>query len=503
MSSKTQRKPQTSKTRQNQEQEIEASDLRNTLALGNSRKISSLPKQSSLETAKKKHQKAKDSSTIQRKKDTGVSSSPAAMSHQVVSNANPVNKPGQLKRPTKPLRGGDNLRSKFFSTINRYEQARKLSSTQNHTPTHKDTIDTAEYDSDDVNYQEIFPQHSQEQRQIQQSDGAESERNNSHNPPVELIYETDKDQDCPEEIELFGQDVAWQAVIKGASSILGAAHTEKKKLPPLSTLEVKHIVNRIESAGYHFKWLSEKTYVDKEEMQSIAQQLVDELTDINIRLKNLKSAILASEASEDDKSKVIRDLYAHAIPKSVFMLRWGFLSLQREYSQPEDTNYISVMIAIQDTVLLACSIARSWKKKVISDTSIISPTSQKIFPNLRTIEQAFADQLKSRRSLIKEQRNALMVASSHDRRVKNAHLKKEETIKMRKERAIQLHLDLNQSASQKITSHKLASNDMPRKEPSMDIQWTDDQDLELMTQLQNPATRHLPGLYFSIVSFLT
>lgn len=235
----------------------------------------------------------------------------------------------------------------------------------------------------------------------------------------------------------------------------------------------------------------------------------DELTvKLETALAELHKKVLELNEAATGKqaSVVLRDIYAHAIPNLVYMLQSARQWRTRDYGKLDDTDVLKQMTSIQDIILLLCQKAASWKAKSKHEIPIVRPTRQKIRPNLHTIRKAFQAKLEQReRSFVQKQR-AQMLAEAHEKRFEEMMKENEENGRKRKEKAMKIKEDLDRTKRllglqrrERMTSRQVWSGgehqDVYPNHQELTDRWTDEQNLELIVQLQNPESRHLPGVH--------
>ena len=146
--------------------------------------------------------------------------------------------------------------------------------------------------------------------------------------------------------------------------------------------------------------------------------------------------------------------------------------------------------------------SNSWKPRPTSETPIVNSTRQKICPNLRKLQKTFQAELNQReRSAIHKARER-KIAEAHERLFEKTIKENEDNERKRKEKAKLIKEDLDRTKERLGLRKSLPSqdrigseheNENPNNASSSD-QWTDEQNLELIVQLQNPDSRHLPGV---------
>lgn len=244
--------------------------------------------------------------------------------------------------------------------------------------------------------------------------------------------------------------------------------------------------------------------MDEVNQDKLEEQLEKALAAIYANITKLDEAATGKEASI-----VINDIYAHAIPNLVFMLQSALRCRTKDYGDLNDTEVLQAMISIQDIILLLCEKAASWKVRPDSETPIVRPTRQKMNPNLRDIRKAFLAELKQRERLSMHKQRERMIAEAHERQLEKKTKENEKNERKRKEKAIKIKEELDRIGTllglqlqERKTNRQVRGvgeqeNDIPNHQDFAD-QWTKEQNLELIVQLQNSDSRHLPGMYSSL-----
>lgn len=299
-------------------------------------------------------------------------------------------------------------------------------------------------------------------------------------------------------LELFGQESAWAAVLDGAQSV-GISISGDESLPRLKSRMIKKLAKTTELAESLFKGLLPEQDVNEVNQDKLQVQLGETLAEITESVTKLDEAATGKEAST-----VINDIYAHAIPKLVFMLQSALRCRTSDYINSDDTETLQAMISIQDTILLLCEKAAEWRIRPDSETPIVRPTRQKMRPNLREVRKAFQAELNRRQRLTMQKQRERMIAEAHERRFEKITKENVENERKRKEKAIKIKEDLDRTRRrlglqprERLTSQNRVGGEHEDENPGhldSSNQWTDEQNLELMVQLQNPVSRHLPGV---------
>ena len=437
-----------SKTGHNRQESV---NILNTMSISDTKALP--PRSAPLRSSKRKHQEAQDASC------------PTATKQQ---STEPTRKIGQLVRPTKYLEGKRNRINKSLSASTTVFEIDPISSDGERELTHEvkknqnDQDETEEYQDDQDEAEEDQDEHDENQEQ---------------------------------EIELYGQESAW-SIVWIAARTLGRSDgddTQAKKLPTLSTDAVQHLIKIAKELEIEFRNLNAKP----EAVKSIKKQVSDNIAAIDEEINHIHKMIQGKKLSAKAKMELIIDLYAHAIPNLVFVLRCALCCTSMDYSQSEDRKCIKNIITIQDSILHACNIARSLKVKVKPGVGIVGSTSRKILPYLKIVRKAFSDELDFRRNRVEKQLNEVALEESHKKRLEKTQQENEENAKKQKENCINLSQNIDRSIAWFSSNYDFQPSSSPISTPTTDTQWTNDQDLALIVQLQNPQTCLLPGLCLS------
>lgn len=432
-----------SKTGHNQQESV---NILNTMSISDTKALParSAPSRSS----KRKHQEAQDAS------------SPTATKQQSTSHKEPTRKAGQLVRPTKHLEGKRNRLNKSLSTSTTVFEIEATSSDGERESTHG-----AKKNQDD-----------QDETDEYQDDQDEAEED-----------QDEHDENQEQEIELYGQESAWRIVWIAARTLcrFDGDNTQSKKLPKLSTDAVRHVINIAKELKMEFRSLNAKP----DAVKSIKKQVSNNIAAIDEEINNIDEMIGDEGFPAGAKMELVVGLYAHAIPNLVSMLRCALCCTSMDYSRSEDWRYIKNIIIIQDSILQACKIALSLKAKVKQGVGIVGSTSKKILPYLTIVREAFGDELDSR----EKQLNKVALEASHKKRLEKAQQENEENAKKQKENCFNLSQNIDRSIAWFSSNYDFQSSNSSIDTPTTDTQWTDDQDLALIVQLQNPNTCLLPG----------
>lgn len=264
--------------------------------------------------------------------------------------------------------------------------------------------DETEYgDYDDSNNEETAIGGALDEEELRDG-GMEDEPGMPHSP---------NHDDSVQVLELYGQEAAWKTILEGAKmvGVTKSQHDWTKVLPRLKTKVITSLINDAQKGGNQFQKLMElREGKDHEQIDDMEKQLAKTLYDIKKQVE-----VLAEGSNGNQSSAVITDIYAHAIPALVETLHWGFRCQTDLYSRSDEFEKLKSIISLQDTLLLLCTKARSWKARCKSVAPIQKATTQKISPYLRDLREAFAHAHEERTRVWQNEQNQLLLIESHER----------------------------------------------------------------------------------------
>ena len=345
--------------------------------------------------------------------------------------------------------------------------------------------------------------------------GAEAERNREESEDGsydEAIEDESNDVDLDDSVhvEFFGQEAAWKTILEGARmvGVSKARSNRTQGLPPLKTTVIRSLVKNTQRAGNYFeKLISTRKEKDQERTEHLEKRLATKLEEVKEQVETLTEAAAGTESSE-----TITDTFAHAIPNLVETLRWGFLCQTEYYSRSTDFEKLESIISVQDTLLLLCKKARSWKAKTSSFAPIRKVTTQKIFPYLRDLREAFADVYEERTRVWQSEQSQSLLIESHERLHEKRQLQRVENAREQERKRRILAKDLDQRYKAIFGGKR----NVPFKKPSQPVvlerpskggftvtnEWTSEQDRALLIQLMEENIRDLPGTWTTARSML-
>lgn len=309
------------------------------------------------------------------------------------------------------------------------------------------------------------------------------------------------------QIELYGQEAAWNNILEGARMV-GVSKAQRDRtqvLPRLKTRVIGSLVKNAQKAGNYFERLNEaRNGKGHEQIDALERRLARKLNQIKEQVETLTEAEAAAGLVG---SETITDIYAHAIPNLVDTLRWGLLCHTDHYSRPDDSENLESIISIQDTLLLLCTKARSWKARTISSAPIKKATTQKIFPYLRDLREAFANEHEERTRELQSKQSQLQLIESHERIHEKRQREKAESAEEQERKRRILAKDLDRRYKVMFGPNRnVLSNNPPQpkilQKPSdseftVANEWTSEQNRALLVELTKEDSRNLPGMWIA------
>ena len=320
-----------------------------------------------------------------------------------------------------------------------------------------------------------------------------SEDEDITSPSEDEDITSDSEEEDGPALELFGGTEYWNEIIEGARTVGVSRRKDKvvSKRPNIKTNIGQDLVGLLQEVESMYKAVSFFTgsAADSETMEHNLQS----------RLKNLKKIIdelTESNTPEHDnlRSLLVQDIYAHAIPAMVFMLRAALQCRTERYSEPNDTKTLKEVVRIQGLTIRLCEKARRWKAAPKTKRPI---KGTKIRTNMQQLkENCFGRELDSRRNLAKQKSNEQRFAESHRRMQERIMLEKQKNRQRIEEqrRLIYQNLDEQRKGVGSRLQRSTPFNDAPQSHRrNTPAQWTKQQNQDLVRELLYAETRDLPG----------
>ena len=311
------------------------------------------------------------------------------------------------------------------------------------------------------------------------------------------------ESDSETSLELFGQEDSWQGILTakckiGISKIKG--HT-KKDIPVIEREEIKALVNRVKEATEVYDSVASND-TNEQELTEQHQQLIQGIQD---QIDNLPAESMFND--QEDASSLIQDLYAHAIPSLVTLLKSALSASKTHFSHQKNTAALQETIQIQSILLLLCQKARGGDAKPTTKSPIIQPTVT-IKPLIERMRKAFVAELDDRKCRIQ----AKIDRKNRKREMEEEKAREPEEME-RKKKEIERH---NRKIWEEVCEKKARMPGFPReklfplRERSWELgdqrvrepggwgdQWSREQDEALLTALFAPELGELPGKVYS------
>ncbi|KAL8940768.1 MAG: hypothetical protein Q9216_002648 [Gyalolechia sp. 2 TL-2023] len=293
-------------------------------------------------------------------------------------------------------------------------------------------------------------------------------------------------------IVLFGSDEAWQEVLRaelkiGVSKIRGR---EQRKIPELTTRIIQSLVKRSEDAVRSYESLASKATV---EMVDRHQRY---LSRTQRKIANLP---LSTMLSEDEEDRLIQDIYAHAVPCMVALLKKALETRSPVIATGHNVAILEEIISIQDALLTLCERARKSIAKPETERPIIQPTVT-IKAHVETVRAAFDAELDKQRRYIRKRNNEARRLKEREKeecaQYKQAEIRRRE----KDERDRREWEEVSQKCAglpgfRKFSSQPQNKNgpEHRRLEEPVANQWSKEQDSDLLTELLAEEHGELPA----------
>ena len=282
--------------------------------------------------------------------------------------------------------------------------------------------------------------------------------------PTQSIDSDEDNEEVEDVVELFGQDEAWRNVLEGARSVCGPKLL-RNRMPKVFTQPIKELIYNVMETRTLYEHVLVSRETNRDSLNEINDQVKETLNTIENLIRRLSEKTAGTTGPE-----MIRDIFARAIPAMVFLLRSAMVS-RIYYSDEEcslqtlnETVYglreISRLLKI--TTLL-CEKATNWKAKpAMTSRPIVRPTTRKMFPNLKSIKEAFARRLADQERRRKARQNAVDSGQSWDELVRSSQHAKQEAGR------------LDEVELRKLKESREKEDEMRRKGKRTFNQWKED-----------------------------
>lgn len=281
--------------------------------------------------------------------------------------------------------------------------------------------------------------------------------------------------------ELFGQDDAWHKIIAargkvGVSEIRGQ---KTREIPKMKTKYVTRLVEAIREATSLYASSISGSPSSSTVPDHSKQELLEDVREHILKL---------SESSfEGEESKIIQDVYAHAIPKMVSFLDKALKALRAQLLKKGNVDALEEIIDVQNLLVTLCDKARDWQAKPDCNRPITQATRSMRVP-LQTLQKTFREKLARREKRLRAEENHARSTQIEEESSQQAW---EEAIQKRDARNRLICQAIRQKAAAERPGPRLQATQPRIQRPeSRTVQgrvvaghWSDEQDLELLTEI--------------------
>ena len=328
--------------------------------------------------------------------------------------------------------------------------------------------------------------------------GTEGEEDESLSESSAQVVENEEEAEGHETMELFGQDRAWKVILEGAQSVCGSK-LPLNRMPTLLTKTIGDLVQDVKEARELYEQLLTLKGIDHDSVVELNNLLKTSLDAIDGHINGLSEKRAATTGS-----KMIRDIYACAIPAMVFLLQSALATRKYHSDEPCDLRTLNCIvegleeiIRLQTMAMELCEKAGTWKAKPVSTSRpVIWPTTRKMFPNLRLMQGTFSKHLLEQKRKRKVKENAFKTAQKQEDLLQSSQQASQEAARINDRRNRKLRECLEEEAEKHRnanTSYRQGiANDLQARTQSQQVNgriessdhWSVDEDLELYIQLE-------------------
>ena len=304
-------------------------------------------------------------------------------------------------------------------------------------------------------------------------------------------------------IELFRQDDKWATVLEGAQEVgeSNVGGKRRKKKPELQTRTISEFVRVVTELRTAYTSLLRFQGLEHDS-SGLEEQLIEGLDDTSERIGEIIEPEDGAEAS-----KIIQDIFAHAFPHMVNLLKVALQCRTKEYSKPHDIDVLQEIIGLQGDVITLCEKARNWNAKPCTRRPIIRPIPPKVLRYLRDIRKAFERQLYKRQSQINQQKGIEDIGKCRKRRDEDKRRREEARMRGKEESTRRIAEDLrrdrvtlaDRSKSVQFSNDNFSLDTSYLRQLPTSKDWTVEQNSELLNRLQLKELRYLPSVYRSLL----
>ncbi|KAK3175286.1 hypothetical protein OEA41_002533 [Lepraria neglecta] len=301
----------------------------------------------------------------------------------------------------------------------------------------------------------------------------------------ERSSQTHNDEDNQPVLDLLGQEDEWKKIFEAARSV-GPKKLRENRMPQLQTETIRTLLIDIKEARTLYERLSPYNKVDQDQPDGLYEQLQRSLDVIE---EQIKHGDISEAAPYIKRSKIIRDIYACAIPALVFLLDSSF-SFHGLHSQGlRRFEALEEIVRLQEMIVLLCMKVKNLKANPNTDNPIKKPTTSIIYPYTRGMKKIFEIELEQQKRKWKIKQNALKTAKSEEERIEQSQRQREESTSEKGHsngrifESIQREREILRSSRNRIGKPAVQSTQTNSHHRS-NTKWTEEEEKELMTQLR-------------------
>ena len=355
---------------------------------------------------------------------------------------------------------------------------------------------------EDRNYQDLSSASDQDRTSSHDTVPEDSDKSDQETPfsgnedETDVIEEDDSENET--EFELFGGEKYWDRVSKGAKTVGVKRKTGNviwRRRPKIETRSMQDLVTLMRDLASLYRNLDSWSARDPNH-----ETVEDELRDLREKLSGAIGEISESSTSENECS-LIRDIYVHAIPEMVSMLRAVLICRSRYYSDPNDIERLKEVVGVQGMIIQLCVKARGWKAEPSTKLPIRGAVAKDVLPYMRELkEQCFAQELTRRTDLAWKKSSEADFHKNYRNVIEQRELENERRQQQILERRRMIYEQLKTmprargSRPQQKSQVKEIVRAHRRSHSITSDRWTKEQNEDLVSRLLSQESRHLPGM---------
>ena len=298
-----------------------------------------------------------------------------------------------------------------------------------------------------------------------------------------LLALSEAEPEDAERINWLGQDELWDSV---ATAVHQLTHRVHENTIELQTDGGRAICDDLMTAMKHYNDETPELYTDA-------------LRKLKSRLRDLQAELAPFHSQKMQDTAILEDLYAHVIPRAVYLVQTCASRFSARYSDARDAEALDEVTLVMSLALSFCEAARSVRAPLETGAPIVGFTSRAIFPYLRAVHDAFRNELKRRRY----DQHQRQVEARFDSTVRAKQREQERRATAREDSIERRRRARDEWAAQFLpgpTAEEREPSEPPAPQGGVDEEWTWERDDQLMQCLYRtrslPSTRP-PPIFFS------